>query len=292
MSYEEIKKALEGVTPERVERMWWLLHILAKSTGTTNAEDDKWNWINAFCTDYEDDTFNLAAKLGFISVRHDSFMETSTARITKAGMALVAHFDKAPSAALTSTLESLQRENEELRQDRARTARNRDMWKGQVERQDDSLSKFREEEIRLRETLFKCGSFIADRFQEGDPEYQVVLLVNDAICLKPALSAQVQEVAVSPAIKAIAAERARQIEKEGWAPEHDDKYTNGELLEAAACYALHNGGDVDDAPGAWPWSRDFWKPTSRQRDLEKAGALIAAELDRVIRAAAPAKQEG
>ncbi|MEH0291804.1 hypothetical protein V6R98_02225 [Agrobacterium sp. CCNWLW71] len=112
---EEIKKALEGVTPERVERLWWFLHILAKSTGTTNAEDDKWNWINAFCTDYEDDTFNLAAKLGFISVRHDSFMETSTARITKAGMALVAHFDKAPSAALTSTLESLQRENEKLR---------------------------------------------------------------------------------------------------------------------------------------------------------------------------------
>lgn len=110
--------------------------------------------------------------------------------------------------------------------------------------------------------------------------------------LEAALSAQVQDVAVSPAIKAIAAERARQIEKEGWPPEHDDKYTNGELLEAAACYALHNGGDVDDAPGAWPWSRDFWKPTTRQRDLEKAGALIAAELDRVIRAAAPAKQEG
>lgn len=113
---EEIKKALEEVTPERVERLWWFLHILAKSTGTTNAEDDKWNWINAFCTDYEDDTFNLAAKLGFITVRHDSFMETSTARITKAGMALVTHFDKAPSASLTSTLESLQRENEELRQ--------------------------------------------------------------------------------------------------------------------------------------------------------------------------------
>ena len=86
------------------------------------------------------------------------------------------------------TLESLQRENEELRQDRDRTARNRDMWKGQVERQADSLSKFREEEIRLRETLFQCGSFIADRYQEGDAEYQVVLLVNDAICSKPALA--------------------------------------------------------------------------------------------------------
>lgn len=87
-----------------------------------------------------------------------------------------------------STLESLQRENEELTQDRDRTARNRDMYKGQVERQADSLSKLREEEIRLRETLFKCGRFIADRFQEGDPEYQVVLLVNDAIFSKPALA--------------------------------------------------------------------------------------------------------
>ncbi|MGN7959177.1 hypothetical protein [Agrobacterium radiobacter] len=123
---EDIKKALEGVTPERVERLWWFLHILAKSTGTTNAEDDKWNWINAFCTDYEDGTFNLAAKLGFISVRHDSFMETSTARITKAGMALVAHFDKAPSAALTSTLESLQRENDTLRASRDGYVKQRD----------------------------------------------------------------------------------------------------------------------------------------------------------------------
>ncbi|WP_454686883.1 hypothetical protein [Agrobacterium leguminum] len=67
-------------------------------------------------------------------------------------------------------------------------ARNRDMYKGQVERQADSLSKFRDEEMRLRETLFKCGSFIADRYQEGDAEYQVVLLVNDAICRKPALA--------------------------------------------------------------------------------------------------------
>lgn len=89
---------------------------------------------------------------------------------------------------MATHIESLQRENEELRQDRDRTARNRDMYKGQVERHADSLSKFREEEIRLRETLFKCGSFIADRYQEGDAEYQVVLLVNDAISRKPALA--------------------------------------------------------------------------------------------------------
>ncbi|MQB37651.1 hypothetical protein DXT97_12695 [Agrobacterium tumefaciens] len=45
-----------------------------------------------------------------------------------------------------------------------------------------------DENDRLRGILFKCGSFIADRYQEGDAEYQVVLLVNDAICRKPALA--------------------------------------------------------------------------------------------------------
>lgn len=92
--------------------------------------------------------------------------------------------------------------------------------------------------------------------------------------------------------KAIAAERRRQIEQEGWTPQRDDQYVNGELLQAAACYALHDGGVKDIPPPAWPWSDKWWKPSGVQRDLEKAGALIAAEIDRRLRAAAPAKQVG
>ncbi|WP_209087842.1 hypothetical protein [Agrobacterium tumefaciens] len=49
-----------------------------------------------------------------------------------------------------STLESLQRENEELREDRDRTARNRDMYKGQVERQAVQIEDFRSETKRLQ----------------------------------------------------------------------------------------------------------------------------------------------
>jgi len=125
-----------------------------------------------------------------------------------------------------------------------------------------------------------------------------------------ALSAQVQDVAWSPAIKAIAAERRRQVESEGWTPDHDDKYSCGELARAAACYALQAAQRSDETPYEdnagrkrwwrtdfaikrfWPWGWGWWKPLDRQRDLEKAGALIAAELDRLIRAAAPVKQEG
>lgn len=85
-------------------------------------------------------------------------------------------------------------------------------------------------------------------------------------------------------VSRIAAERRRQIEVEGWTAEHDadittdgEWHTSGQLAKAAACYAV---GD----PAGWPWGAAWWKPgASRIRELEKAGALIAAEIDRLLR---------
>ena len=83
----------------------------------------------------------------------------------------------------------------------------------------------------------------------------------------------------------IVAERARQIEVEGWSPEHDDVQRIGELAAAAACYC-HPEPWMDDTKGvpfSWPWQRRWWKPTTRRRDLVKAGALILAEIERLDR---------
>lgn len=83
-------------------------------------------------------------------------------------------------------------------------------------------------------------------------------------------------------IELIAEERQRQIEVEGWTPEHDDAHQYGELSKAAAVYALL-GTDAETCEGdgsAWPWSPEWFKPSTRLRDLVKAGALIAAEIDR------------
>lgn len=107
---EAIEKAMEGVRADRIERLWWFLHILDKSCGTTNANDDQWNWINAFCTDFEDDTFNRAAKLGLIRVTHNDLSEDSTARLTDAGKAFAAYFKDSPSSAAARKAEALQRE--------------------------------------------------------------------------------------------------------------------------------------------------------------------------------------
>ena len=84
----------------------------------------------------------------------------------------------------------------------------------------------------------------------------------------------------------IAAERRRQIEAEGWTPEHDAEHWDDDLARAAVCYALPSSERPlhrEDPPRPWPWLRSAWKPCpdDRVRELVKAGALIAAEIDRL-----------
>lgn len=92
-------------------------------------------------------------------------------------------------------------------------------------------------------------------------------------------------------IDRIAAERARHQEL-GWTAEHDDQHSPEELELAAACYAMPEslrlyGYDqqADEAPHFWPFADKYWKPSTRERDLEKAGALLAAALDLRMRRA-------
>jgi hypothetical protein len=90
----------------------------------------------------------------------------------------------------------------------------------------------------------------------------------------------------------IAEERLRQVQEEGWTSEHDAAHVNCELLDAALCYAGVAGSQMLDSDGGeeareemeceWPWSGDWWKPSDDPvRNLTKAGALIAAEIDRI-----------
>ncbi len=95
---------------------------------------------------------------------------------------------------------------------------------------------------------------------------------------------------MSEGAKRIAAERQRQIEFERWTPEHDDAHGGAELALAAACYALPSRfrriqvWDRSLISELWPWTLMWWKPSSdRIRELEKAGALCAAEIDRLLR---------
>lgn len=116
----------------------------------------------------------------------------------------------------------------------------------------------------------------------------------------------------------IAAERARQVAEEGYAPHHDDRYMGHDLAWAAACYAApsalfrleSNQIGSFEFYDPWPWGpeADRRRPCDegvggtrsglgldvvlssaphtfkqRIRELEKAGALVAAEIDRLLR---------
>lgn len=96
-------------------------------------------------------------------------------------------------------------------------------------------------------------------------------------------------------IELITAERLRQVEKEGCSSEHDAHHTLGELVDAAICYAAYepiyrlkstfqhgrpNGYALFDP---WPWESkwDNRQKHARIKRLTIAGALIAAEIDRI-----------
>lgn len=93
-------------------------------------------------------------------------------------------------------------------------------------------------------------------------------------------------------IQKIHAERKRQIDVEGWTPEHDDTHTDGAMLRAAVLYYSQAKLGPDDppltlrddgAPLGWPWEAPSWKPKDRVSNLVRAGALCLAERERLRR---------
>lgn len=107
----------------------------------------------------------------------------------------------------------------------------------------------------------------------------------------------------------IAKERQRQIDKEGYSAEHDDDHEADQIAWAAACYAAPERIYTQETFATsiqfvdpWPWDDKYdTRPrpsrgnypeperatiNQRIRLLEKAGALCAAEIDRLLRAKA------
>lgn len=99
---------------------------------------------------------------------------------------------------------------------------------------------------------------------------------------------EAKERQMSTGARMIADERQRQLQEEGWSSQRDDSlYPGGsQLAVAGAWYALppFERSELEEREtGFWPWDEDWFKPTTRTRDLVKAGALIAAAIDLRVR---------
>ena len=95
----------------------------------------------------------------------------------------------------------------------------------------------------------------------------------------------------------IAAERRRQIEVEGYDTKHDLTHKPGDIALAGACYACNASAwlgtnsfgelgkkyaELSQHGFRWPFEDKYWKPKNPLSDLVRAGALIAAEIDRML----------
>lgn len=107
-----------------------------------------------------------------------------------------------------------------------------------------------------------------------------------------------QEKDMKTGIELIAEERQRQIEVEGYSQQHDSQHDTSEFICAAIIYAesakrgivsheFGNDNEIEimvrknDLRYEFPWG-DSFKPSTDIRDLVKAGALIAATIDRIL----------
>ncbi|WP_439449807.1 hypothetical protein [Stenotrophomonas sp. ATs4] len=149
-------------------------------------------------------------------------------------------------------------------------------------------------EIDSESALRKARLALAEQCEWGSEKRACLSGELDS---SPAMKALISVCATPPAqavdlgtgVAAIADERQRQLQAEGFTREKDQQYRRGELAKAATAYVQLAAMDLETGtrdhiawhgpPAVWPWAREWWKPVDARRDLVRAGALIAAQID-------------
>lgn len=125
--------------------------------------------------------------------------------------------------------------------------------------------------------------------QDGNSESFIDMNFEEVKALRDKLSEWLIEKDIKVILSGselITIERKRQIKELGFDYTNDALYANEELAIAGAVYAMLpviNEVMIDEngKPYLWPWDIKYFKPSSEDRikELSKAGALIAAQID-------------
>ena len=145
----------------------------------------------------------------------------------------------------------------------------------------------------------QCSSLVVQSFAEGDAILHLPTLKEVKFSSVPAAQLAAEHLLreatrglhrLDPSIQMIADERRQQVEEEGFDAKYDAQWEPEALAQAAACYATP--GNLRERLGmlrhVWPFTLEWLKPSAtptfpdgRIRDLVKAAALCAAEIDRI-----------
>jgi hypothetical protein len=219
----------------------------------------------------------------------------------EAALTNMAHIIRAAAIAPTETAEARLAQAETERDDFKKQAREgRRAYEKLTKATDKTANRLAQADEPLGEIMddpWAQVGFLKEKLKQAEGELE---LWKDR-AMKLRLAQAEGGPAVTEAAQDVLTERRRQVEAEGWTPEHDDTHANGEIARAAGLYALVAGSDPTtyrnardgyalndhhaEAMKLWPWDWSWFKPTNRRRDLVKAGALILAEIERLDRTA-------
>lgn len=108
--------------------------------------------------------------------------------------------------------------------------------------------------------------------------------LDDALAMNRKLHERLTSVNATTGAYMIAVERERQIKDEGYNEEHDQAHAPMTLAKAAVSYILCNDERKRKIAKTtyWPWEDKYYKPLDMKRNLVRAGALVAAAIDRLL----------
>lgn len=126
-----------------------------------------------------------------------------------------------------------------------------------------------------------------DQLAAGGPfdRYNDYLLTDDGRRYNAKINSDewIEEKNMFNGIEAIKGERDSQLSR-GFDKEHDARHTAYQLVDAAVAHIDAYQGLEEEAREEWPFPIQFFHLNTPVSSLAKAGALIAAEIDRRIAA--------
>lgn len=138
-------------------------------------------------------------------------------------------------------------------------------------------------------TVEMCLKIAINHFQSALSAPVFKYFEDDLRSLTPTAAQDWERKEISGGATLIYEERIRQIAQEGWSSEHDDSHIDGVLSVQAAALAVDGTDafvhDPNSDPPIDPFGLVKKHHGNRMRELVIAGALIAAEIDRLQRLA-------
>jgi DNA repair exonuclease SbcCD ATPase subunit len=125
---------------------------------------------------------------------------------------------------------------------------------------------------------------LAESTDEQESLQQLQQKLDDALAENRQLHERLSGVIATTGSYMIAVERERQIKNEGYGAEHDQVHAPMTLAKAAVSYILCNDERKRKIAKTtyWPWEDKYYKPRDMKRNLVRAGALVAAAIDRLL----------